>query len=206
MNTTKLRTDEVRVAVAETLKTKNFEPILVNTKEEALEKIKQLIPPGASVMNGASRTLEQIGFVDYLKSGEHPWKNLHLEVLAEKDPAKQALLRKHATVSDFYLGSVSALTEEGELLMGSNSGSQLASIAFNSQNLIFVVGAQKIVSSIPAGLNRIEEHVVPLEHVNMQQKYGIPGTYWSKTLIYNGERPNSSRKIWVIMVKTELGF
>ena len=38
--------------------------VLANNRTEALEKIKSLIQEGASVMNGSSRTLEEIGFVE----------------------------------------------------------------------------------------------------------------------------------------------
>src|SRR6476620_9423364 len=90
------------------LKAHNFEPTLVNSKAEALAKIQELIPEGASVMNGASETLHQIGYIDLLKSGAHKWNNLHEAVLAETDPEKQALLRRQSVLSDFYLGSVHA--------------------------------------------------------------------------------------------------
>ena len=45
-------------------------------------------------------------------------------ILAEKDPAKQALLRTQSALSDFYLGSVHAIAETGEFIIASNSGSQ----------------------------------------------------------------------------------
>src|SRR3989344_8331066 len=96
--------------------------ILVNNRTEALEKIKSLIPVGASVMNGSSRTLEEIGFVEYLKAGNHGWRNLHEEILAEKDSAKQNMLRKQAALAGYYLGSVHAVTETGQLVVASNSG------------------------------------------------------------------------------------
>ena len=68
-------------------------PEFFPSKSDALARIKELIPQNASVMNGASRTLEEIGFVQYLKEGTHGWNNLHDAILAEKDPAKQAALR-----------------------------------------------------------------------------------------------------------------
>src|SRR2546423_179001 len=82
------------------------EGIFVETAAEALEKVRSLIPAGASLMNGASVSLEQIGFVDVLQKKEHAWNNLHDGILAETDPAKQAALRKQAVLSDYYLGSV----------------------------------------------------------------------------------------------------
>src|SRR4051812_49421204 len=100
---------------AAALRERGFEPLVVNTKEEALAKIKELIPAGASVMNGASRTLEQIGFIEYLKSNTHGWNNLHAAIVAEKDPDKQKTLRRQALISDYYLGSVHGLAQTGEM-------------------------------------------------------------------------------------------
>ena len=78
----------------------------VETGAEALDRVNQLIPAGASVMTGASKTLQQIGFEDLLKAGKHPWVNLKDDVLAEKDLAKQAHLRRQSTMADYFLGSV----------------------------------------------------------------------------------------------------
>ena len=125
MNYTEIPSSEIVANTTASLTERNFEPIVVNTKEEALEKIKELIPAGASVMNGSSVTLKEIGFVDYLKSNHHGWNNLHEAILKETDPAKQAELRRQALLSDYYLGSVHAIAETGELVIGSNSGSQL---------------------------------------------------------------------------------
>ena len=83
-----------------------------------------------------------------LKAGSHGWNNLHAGVLAEKDPEKQKALRRQALLSDYYLGSVHGLSETGEMLIASNSGSQLPHITFSSPNVIFVVGTQKIVPTL----------------------------------------------------------
>lgn len=187
------------------LKEHNFEPIQVNSKEEALAKIHELLPEGASVMNGASETLHQIGYIDVLKSGKHPWHNLHDAIIAEKDAAKQGQLRRESALSDFYLGSVHALSETGELIIASNSGSQLPHLAFTSPNLILVVGANKIVPTLSEGFKRIEEHVIPLEDVRMKAAYGF-GTKHNKTLTLRGENPMMGRKVYIIIVNESLGF
>jgi len=190
---------------ASALTAHSFEPIRVTSKEEALAKIHELIPAGASVMNGASQTLHEIGYIDVLKSAKHPWRNLHDAILAEKDAAKQAQLRRESVGSDFYLGSLHALTEEGELMISSNTGSQLPHLAFTSPNLILVVGANKIVPTIAEGFKRIEKHVIPLEDVRMKAEYGV-GTMHNKTLILRGENPMMGRKVRVIIVNERLGF
>ena len=102
MDYTTIPSPETVNATMIAFKARNFEPILVNTKEEALETIKGLIPTSASVMNGASETLKQIGFIDYLKEGPHGWNNLHEAILKETDPVKQAEMRRQALLSDYY--------------------------------------------------------------------------------------------------------
>jgi L-lactate utilization protein LutC len=183
----------------------HFMPVVVNFKEEALEKIKEFIPAGASVMNGSSVTLQEVGFVDYLKSGEHGWNNLHANILAETDPQKQAQLRKESVLSDVYVGSAHALTETGEILIASNTGSQLPHIAFTSSNIILVIGANKIVPTMSDGFARIKEHVLPLEDKRMQGVYGF-GTTWAKTLVLHEENPNFGRTVHVIIVNEALGY
>lgn len=179
--------------------------LVVNNRLEALEKIKSLIPKDASVMNGSSRTLEEIGFIDYLKSGKHGWKNLHEEILTEKDPAKQAALRKEAVLSDYYLGSVHAVAETGQLIIASNSGSQLPHIVFTSPNLIFVVGMQKLAATLDSALSRVREYVLPLEDKRMKEA-GISGSAISKLLIFEREPVFMGRKVHVIFVNEKLGF
>lgn len=187
------------------LKERGFEPMVVATKEEALSKVKELIPAGASVMNGASKTLEQIGYIDYLKAGQHGWNNLHAGIVAEKDPAQQGVLRRAALTSEFYLGSVHSLAETGELLIASNSGSQIPHIAFSSPNVIFVVGAQKIVPTLTDAEDRLRSYVIPLEDARMKS-VGMGGTKLNKLFHFFGEPSYTGRKIHVILVKEALGF
>jgi L-lactate utilization protein LutC len=205
MDYNKIPSHEVIEKTVQALKDKGYEIFTVERGAEALVKIKELIPQGASVMNGASVSLEKIGFVDFLKSGQHGWKNLHREVTVETDPAKRLALRRQATLSDYYLGSVHALTETGEFIIASNTGSQLPHIVFNSPSLIFVVGAQKIVPNFDEAMKRLKEYVIPLEEKQMQEKYGV-GTFPSKIIIFNRESPSSKRKIRMIIVNEKLGF
>lgn len=205
MDYTTLATQEIIDATIQALGSHNFKTSVADTKEQALEFIKRTIPAGASVMNGSSVTLEQIGFVDYLASNSHPWNNLHAAVLAEQDPAKQALLRKQAVLSDWYLGSAHAVTQTGELIFGSNSGSQLPHILYTSPNVLLVVSTKKIVPAIKDALDRLESFVVPLEDQHMRQKYNV-GTALNKEVIFRGENPKSGRTIQVLFVKESLGF
>ncbi|MBX4192448.1 lactate utilization protein [Candidatus Parcubacteria bacterium] len=205
MNYTTLASDETLQATVKALEVNNVHAEVVENGAEALSRLKELIPKGASVMNGSSRTLEEVGYIKYLKSGEHEWQNLHEQILAEKDPAKQALLRKQSLLSDYYVGSVHAMAQTGEFVVASNTGSQLPHVVYSSQNPIFVVGAQKVVPTLEDARKRLVEHVVGLEDERMMQAHQMH-TKLNKELIFHGESPFTGRTVRVIFVKEKLGF
>ena len=180
---------------------------LVETKESALTQLQTFIPAGATVMTGASTTLEQIGFAALLKGGQHPWRNLKDEILAEKDPVKQAILRKQGTLADYFLGSVHAIAETGELIFGSATGSQFPAYAFSSNNIIWVAGAQKITPTLATALQRVRDYVLPLEDQHMKQLYGKEaGSFIGKLLIFEREAPYLHRHVNLLLVNEVLGF
>lgn len=187
------------------LSEKKYTAVVVKTKEEALAQIKKIIPEGASVMNGASVTLEQVGYMNYISEGNHPWLDLHAKIKGENDAQKRAQLRKESIASDYYLGSVHALTEDGQMVIASNTGSQLPHIAFSSQNLIFVVSTKKIVSNLADAMVRLEEYVIPLEDARMMKSMNMH-TVMNKILILKGDPEFLGRKIHVILVEEDLGY
>ena len=205
MNYDTLATKEIVSKTAEALKANGIEALVVETGADSLEKIKELIPKGASVMNGASRTLDQIGYLEYLKAGQHGWNNLHESILSEPDKAKQAVLRKQSVLSDYYLGSVHAVTESGESIIGSNTGSQLPHIVYTSPNIIFIVSTKKIVPTFAHAMKRLEEHVQPLEDKKILEKFKIH-TMLSKVVIFKRENTMMGRKVRMILVNEDLGY
>ena len=200
-----LATEEMVSNTIAHLKANNFDATVVETGADALAKIKELIPQGASVNNGASKTLEHIGYISYLESGAHGWNNLKAAILAEKDPQKQGELRKQSVISDYYLGSAHAVIQDGTIMVASNTGSQMPHLVFTSPNLILVVSTKKIVADIAEAWERLNTHVIPLEDARMKEVYGY-GTTHAKTLFLHKENPAMGRKVLVIFVKEDLGF
>ena len=194
-----------KATVDETVRVLNahgFKAEFVPDRKAALEKVRSLIPAGEEVMTGSSRTLEEIGFVNFLATGDHPWKNLKAQIVAERDREKQMMLRRMATFADYFLGSVHAITTKGQLVAGSASGSQLGAYAFGGKNLIIVAGTNKITEDLDDALLRLREHTTPLEDQRMKG-LGFPGTYLSKVFVYERER---QRNVYVILVNEKLGF
>ena len=190
--------------VMDAVKRRGITPELVDTKEDALRRLKELIPSGAEINMGTSTTLNEIGFIDLLKSGKHPWKNWKDIILAEKDEAKQMELRRRSVLSEYFLGSVHAIAETGEMVIASGSGSQLPAYIYTSNNVIWVAGAQKIVPTLNDAIKRVRENSLPLEDARMKSQ-GYSGSTIGKLLIFEREI-NPARKLTLLLVNEKLGF
>jgi len=201
----RLPNKQIITRTIEAFKNRGIYTELVDSHREALRLIATRIPEGAQVMTGASTTLDQIGFTELLKSGAHKWKNLKQEIMSEKDPAKQGSLRVQATGAEYFVGSVQAVAETGEVVIVSASGSQIPAYAFNARNVVWVVGTQKIVRSLEEALRRVREHALPLETARMKSQ-GFPGSMIGKILILERELPQLGRNLTMILVNEKLGF
>jgi hypothetical protein len=201
-----LATNERIEATMEALKARGINAECLDTKEEALARLRDLIPAGASLSTGASLTLKEIGFEELLRSGSHPWKNLKAEYLAEKDPARQIVLRRQSTLADYYLGSVHGVAQTGEVVMASMTGSQISPYAYAARNVIWVVGAQKITGTLDDAIRRVREYVYPHEDKRMRESSGGKmGSMIGKLLIFEREAPFLNRKISLLFVRQKTG-
>jgi hypothetical protein len=151
---------------------------------------------------GASVTLEKLRIKDEIDSSGR-YDALRPKMRSMNRATQGREIRKLGAGPDYVAGSVHAVTENGQVLIASYSGSQLAPYVFGAGRVIWVVGAQKIVKDLEEGLRRIEDYIVPLEEMHMQQLYNSH-TYPSKVLIVNREiKPG---RITMIIVKEQLGF
>ena len=201
-----LPTAETVQRTVESVSARGIHAELVETKEDALERVQAIIPPGAVVMTGASVTLQQIGFEAILISGDHSWRNFKADLLAEKDPIKQSAMRREGTLAEFFLGSVNALAETGELVFASGSGSQQPAYAYTSRNVIWVAGTQKIAPTLEDAIRRVREYVLPLEDQRQRSLGNQAGSRINRILIIEGEPAYLRRNLTLILVNQALGF
>jgi hypothetical protein len=202
MEYAKLATDEKVKLTADALEANNIHTIVVEDGSEAKRIFFELIPEGAEVFLGASITLEKVGIREEVeKSGR--FDALRPKMFAMNRATQGREIRKLGGAPDYAAGSVQAVTEDGQVLIASNSGSQLGPYAAGAGKVIWVVGSQKIVKDLSEGLKRIQEYCYPREEDHMQQLYKM-STAVNKVLIVRRElRPG---RITMILVKEELGF
>ena len=168
----------------------------------ARERVKDLIPEGASVLTGASETLRLSGIdEDINASGRYASVRAYGMTL---DRAKDAdEIRRLIASPDVAIGSVNAVAETGALVIASASGSQLPGYAGGAAHAIWVVGAQKVVPDLDTALRRIEEYVLPLESARVQVVYGGPSAV-NRVLILHAE-PHPGRGT-VLLLREAIGF
>jgi len=197
-----LASDEQIERTVKALEMNGIHAVVAENGEEARRIFFELVPEGAEVFLGASVTLETIGIKDVIdKSGKY--EALRPKIFAMDRATQAREIRKLGGAPDYAAGSVHAVTEEGQVLIASNTGSQLGPYASGAGKVIWVVGAQKLVKDLDEGMRRIYEYDLPLETEHMRQLYNA-GTGINKVLIVNREiRPN---RITMIIVKEEVGF
>ncbi|WP_058365194.1 lactate utilization protein [Haloparvum sedimenti] len=195
--------DETIAEAVENLEANGFEVVVVDSAADALETVQSRIPAGASVMNGHSTTLEEIGFTEYLSEGDHEWESLPDRIWSIDDDAERQAARREAQTADYFLGSVNAIAETGELVAADRSGSRIGAYPFAADNVVIVSGVNKIVDDLDAALDRLESVAYPLENERAKDAYGVESAV-AKQLIFRQELEEG--RTTVVLVRERLGY
>lgn len=189
-------------ALAARLKERNFEPVIVEDAAAARAAVLERLPEGSEVHSAKSKTLEDIGvFQELMESDRYDYLRKRYFKMDRNTQARE--MRKLVAAPDIMVGSVQAVTEAGQLVVASASGSQMGPYSAASGKLILVVGSQKIVPDLEAALRRIREYVTPYEDARLRAQMGV-GTKLARVLIL--ERDFMPGHTTVILVKEPVGY
>ena len=203
---TQLPSNEVIKLVVEKLAANGFNPLVAENKDQAKQMVLSMLPKDAEVLANTSITLHQTGIFDAIEnSGNYiSVRKKYMSLDRQKDADE---IRRLRSVQEYAVGSVHAVTHDGQLMIASNSGSQIPGEAYAAKHVVFVISTNKIVENMEKGMQRIFEYTLPLETVRARKEYGLPDTwnsYPSKILLFNREPvPN---RINVVLVKEVLGY
>jgi hypothetical protein len=184
------------------LRANGIEAVVVENGDAARKKALEIIPEGAEIMNNPSVTLDTIGLAkELVESGR--FNSVRKQLMAMDRKTQNREMQRIGAAPEWTTGSVHAITEDGHVLIASNTGSQLPGYASAAEHVLWIAGAQKIVKDVPAGMQRIYEHVLPLENVRAQKAYGM-GSAVNKLLIVNADKKEG--RITLIIIKEAIGF
>ena len=188
-------------AVAAALRANGIEAIVVDSGAEARDIVLGLVPEGAEVHWGKSKTLSDLGLPDVFLDTTRfdPVRPRYMSL----DRATQGReIRKIAAAPDWMLGSVQAVTLDGALVAASYTGLQLGPYAMGAGRVVLVVGSQKIVPDLDAAIRRIRDTAMPYEDARVREQTGH-GTHLAKLLVTYME--SVAGRTTVILVRESVG-
>jgi acyl-CoA hydrolase len=188
-------------ATVTALEEHGFSAEVVGDLDAARQAVLTRIPRGSSVMTNASVTLAETGIADAINDGGG-WDSTRNRMFALDFATQAQEMKAIGGQPDYALGSVHAVTHDGVLVIASASGSQLASYAWGAANVIFVVGAQKLVPDLGTAHQRIYQHSLPLEDARAQVAYGQHSQV-GKILEIHQELPG---RIHIVLVRRQVGY
>jgi acyl-CoA hydrolase len=199
---TSLPDEHALAATVVALEEHGFSAEVVDDLDAARAAVLARIPDGSSVMTNTSVTLAETGIADAINDGGGRWESARNKMFALDFATQAQEMKAIGGQPDYALGSVHAVTRDGTLVIASASGSQLASYAWGAANVIFVVGAQKLVPTLEAAHQRIYQHSLPLEDARAQAAYGQHSQV-GKILEIHQELPG---RIHLVLIRQQVGF
>jgi len=183
------------------LEANGFKVKVVENLAAARAEVESIIPAKAEVFTATSVTLDKAGLTEALNSDKYiSVRDKFMPLYG--DASKAVEMRRIGSGADYAVGSVHAVTEDGQVVVASATGSQFSNYAYGASNVIWVVGAQKIVADLTEALDRIENYTFHLEDARALEVYGVHSSL-NKILIY---RKETTDRVTIILVKESVGF
>ncbi|MDX6207170.1 MAG: hypothetical protein QOF39_3227 [Frankiales bacterium] len=198
---TSLPDDQTIASTVVALEEHGFSVELVGDLDAARRAVLARIPQGSSVMTNTSVTLQETGIADAINN-DGPYESARNKMFALDFATQAQQMKAIGGQPDYSLGSVHAVTHQGTLVIASASGSQLASYAWGAANVIFVIGAQKLVPTLEAARERIYKHSLVLEDARAIAAYGQNSSV-GKILEIHQELPG---RIHVVLIRQAVGY
>jgi LUD domain len=195
--------EERIVRASEALKQNGFAVHVVDSLSEAEDLVEGLIPLDKEVFTSQSVTVKQTGLDDVINGPERKFKSLRKEMGRLDRSTQFRQLVKMGAAPDIIIGSVHAITEDGQVFIASGSGSQLGPYAAGAEKVLWIVGSQKLVGDFNDALRRLELYSYPKEDVRMHE-LANRGSGIGKILIV--KREIVPGRIRVVIVREPVGF
>jgi hypothetical protein len=187
-------------ALAERLRARNFEVVILDDGAAAKAEVLARVPEGSQVHTGKSKTLEDIGiFEEFMENEKYDFIRRRTLKMDRKTQLDE--MRKAGAAPDIMVNSAHAVTEAGQIVMTSATGSQIGPIAYGAGKLILVIGSQKVVPDLNTALRRIEDYVIPYEEDRLNVAHGV--AKMNRTLILEGD--HTPGRTTIILVRTPIG-
>jgi len=139
--------------MVDTLGKKGYNAIYAADVTAARAAVASLIPQGSLVGVGGSMTLTETGVQQDIQSGPYRYIDRY------NQPSFEHMVQKYkeAFFADYFVTSTNAITKQGELVNIDCTGNRTSAMSFGPEHVIVIVGTNKIVRDINAGILRAKE-------------------------------------------------
>ena len=138
----------------------NMAGYFVQDFQELQSLLTQLIPEGSTVGSGDSVTLEQAGVFEFLRNGNYHFLDKFSPTLTRED--KRKLYLKNFSTDTFITGT-NAVTLDGKLFNIDGNGSRVAPMLYGPDQVIVVVGINKLSDNVEEAIQRTRQIAAPLD-------------------------------------------
>lgn len=193
------------------LEQRGMEGYFFEDRASCVDAILASIPENSTISWGGSESIKESGLMDRIRNGNYRL----IDRFSASTPEESRKLYAQAVLSDYYLMSSNAVTLTGELVNIDGTGNRVACLIHGPQNVVLVVGMNKIVTDIAAGLERVRNFASPpnAKRLNRQTPCNAAG-YCNDCLspdcmcnqIVITRRSGIKGRIKVYFVAEELGY
>ena len=139
-------------------KQRNIEVKYFKTFDDATKFILDVVPFECSVGIGHSATLDHMNITKLLDDRG----NIVFDKERAQDKYESKIIKKKALLSDWYITGSNAVSVDGCIVNVDHSGNRVASIIFGPDNVIIVVGKNKVVDTLDEAIKRVKNIACPL--------------------------------------------
>ena len=137
--------DERIQRVMDNLIRNRMKPYFADRRTELYHIIGDLVKKDKLITSGGSMTLKESGVIDFL---QNEFGDVYLDRSAGKTPEEVEEILRKAFVSDTFLASSNAITEDGELYNVDGKGNRVSAMIYGPKQVIIVAGVNKIVKDL----------------------------------------------------------
>lgn len=212
MNPRQTHYETLAKTIITNLKKRRMEGFYCATVEDAEKKAFSYLTPECTVSFGGSMTLEDMGMLTALR---HDPNIRLIDRATAKTPEDTKKIFHDALSADFYFMSTNAITVNGELVNIDGNGNRVAALIYGPENVIVMVGMNKVTATVEEALSRIHNTATPMNCHRLGKNTpctvtGVCADCLSPDCICNQivvtRRSGIEGRIKVILIGEELGY
>ena len=148
------------LSIIKNLDKKNIKGYFIQTREDLFSLLKELIPENSSIGCGDSVTLEELGVFDFLREVNVIFYDKYQSGLT-KEQKREIYLKNFS--ADTFISGTNAITLDGAIFNIDGNGSRVAPMLYGPNQVILIVGINKVTSDIDSAIKRTRQIAAPLD-------------------------------------------